>query len=90
MPDRVIDNPIIDSHYRAPVRYFAFDSDGITNQVVEGRRSSSFFVPVSRPRKRGAQQELEFVKFTADQIKRTAVTPGQRISPEHVTRVRTS
>jgi type III restriction enzyme len=70
MADRVIENPIINSPYRAPLRHFAFDNDGITDQIVEGRRASSYFVPVPRPRKRGAQQQLEFAELTADQIEK--------------------
>jgi hypothetical protein len=31
VPDRVIDNPIINSPYRIPSRHFAFDIDGITD-----------------------------------------------------------
>ena len=70
MPDRVISNPIINSPYHAPSKHFAFDNDGITNQIVEGRRPSSYFVPVPRPRKRGAQQQLDFAELTADQIEK--------------------
>jgi type III restriction enzyme len=68
--DRVISNPIINSPYRAPTRYFAFDNDGITDRIEEGRRPSSYFVPVPRPRKRGVQQQLEFAELTADQIEK--------------------
>jgi type III restriction enzyme len=67
--DRVISNPIINSPYRVPARHFAFDNDGITDLIVEDRRESSYFVPVPRPRKRGAQQ-LEFAELTADQIEK--------------------
>ena len=70
MVDRVISNPIINSPYRAPSRHFAFDNDGITDRIVEGRRPSSYFVPVPRPRKRGAYQQLEFAELTADQIEK--------------------
>jgi type III restriction enzyme len=70
MADRVIDNPIINSPYHAPVRHFAFDNDGITDRIVADRRESSYFVPVPRPRKRGAQQQLEFAELTADQIEK--------------------
>jgi type III restriction enzyme len=66
MSDVVIDNPIINSPYRAPTRHFEFDRDGITDRVVDGRRPSSFFVPVPRPRKRG--QQLELPVFTQDDI----------------------
>ena len=70
MADRVISNPIINSPYRAPSRHFAFDNDGITDRIVERRRESSYFVPVPRPRKRGAHQQLEFAELTADQIEK--------------------
>jgi type III restriction enzyme len=70
MADRVIDNPIINSPYHAPARHFAFDTEGITNRVVEGRRPSSYFVPVPRPRKRGTQQQLELAELTGDQIEK--------------------
>ncbi|WFE94452.1 MULTISPECIES: hypothetical protein [Micromonospora] len=66
MGDRVIDNPIINSPYEAPSRYFDFDRDGITDRVLDGRRPSSFFIPVPRPRKRGGQMELTV--FTQDDI----------------------
>jgi type III restriction enzyme len=68
--DRVISNPIITSPYRVPARHFAFDNDGITDRIVEGRRESSYFVPVPRPRKRGVHQQLEFAELTADQIEK--------------------
>jgi type III restriction enzyme len=67
--DRVIENPIINSPYRTPDRHFAFDLNGITNEIVPGRRPSSYFVPVPRPRKRAAQMELEFADLTAGQIR---------------------
>jgi type III restriction enzyme len=70
MTDRVISNPIINSPYRIPSRHFEFDIDGITDRIVESRRPSSYFVPVPRPRKRGAQQQLEFAELTADQIEK--------------------
>ena len=38
----VIENPILNSPYRAPTRHFHFDGDGITSTIVEGRRESSF------------------------------------------------
>jgi type III restriction enzyme len=68
--DRIIENPIINSPYRAPGSYFRFDDDGITNDIVPGRRPSQYFVPVPRPRKRGKQIELDFAEFTADKIRK--------------------
>ena len=69
MADRIIENPIINSPYRAPDSHFRFDDDGITNEIVPGRRPSQYFIPVPRPRKRGQQIELDFAEFTADKIR---------------------
>jgi hypothetical protein len=64
--DLVIANPIINGPDDEPARHFRFDADGITDQVDDGRRPSSYFVPVPRPRKGRAQ--LEIPELTADQI----------------------
>jgi type III restriction enzyme len=69
MAGRTIENPIINSPYRAPDQHFKFDDEGITNEKVPGRRPSQYFVPVPRPRKRGQQMELDFAEFTADKIR---------------------
>jgi hypothetical protein len=62
MGDRVIKNPIINSPYERPTRYFAFDREGITDRIVADRRPSSFVVPVPKPRKqRSGQLELQVV-----------------------------
>ena len=44
MSQVVIDNPVINSPYTEPTRHFRFGDEGITNEQVEGRRSSSYFV----------------------------------------------
>lgn len=57
----VIENPILNSPFKEPTRHFRFDDEGITNDIVEGRRTSSYFVPIARPKKRGgAKQESLF------------------------------
>lgn len=68
MADTVIDNPILNRPYDEPHRHFAFDADGITDQIVERRRPSSYFTPVPQSRKGG--QQLELTEITADQIRR--------------------
>ncbi len=55
MADTVIENPILNSPYFEPNWHFRFDEDGITNEVVEGRRKSSYFVPIPPPKKKGKQ-----------------------------------
>ena len=53
-----ITNPIINSAFREPTRHFRFDEDGITSEVVDGRRLSTYFVPIAKPKKRGGQLAL--------------------------------
>jgi hypothetical protein len=36
----VIENPIINSPFDEPTRHFRFSDDGITDEIVEGRRTS--------------------------------------------------
>lgn len=40
MPPVVINNPIIDSPFDKPSRYFELDDDGITDRIAEGHRSN--------------------------------------------------
>ena len=50
MSQVVIENPIINSPFDEPTRYFRFTDEGITNEEVGGRRVSSYFVPIARPK----------------------------------------
>ncbi len=63
----VIDNPILNSPFREPTRYFKFDTDGITDEVLNGRRPSSHFVPIPRAKKKGKQIPFE-TEWTKDRI----------------------
>jgi type III restriction enzyme len=69
MPDRVIENPIINSPYGEPGRHFVFDQDGITNEVAETRRRSAYFVPVPRARKQAIRQLELVTEWTLDRIR---------------------
>lgn len=64
----VIANPIINSPFRAPTRHFQFADDGITNDIVESRRRSSYFIPIPAPKKKAKQLELG-TEWTLDRIK---------------------
>jgi type III restriction enzyme len=70
MSQVVIENPIINSPFSEPTRHFKFDDEGITNEQAEGRRISSYFVPIARPRKSkgGAKQEVFDTEWTQDRI----------------------
>ena len=64
----VIENPIINSPFDEPTRHFKFTDEGITNEVVEGRRTSSYFVPIAKPKKKGAKQLQFDTEWTQDRI----------------------
>ena len=46
----VIENPIINSPFEEPKRHFLFNDEGITSQIVPGRRKSVYFVPIPKPK----------------------------------------
>ena len=39
MPDTTIQNPILNSPFDEPSRHFKFDDQGITNEIVDTRRT---------------------------------------------------
>lgn len=55
--ERLIENPILNSPFEMPARHFKFDNEGITNEIVEDRRISSYFVPIARSKKNALQQD---------------------------------
>jgi type III restriction enzyme len=67
VPQPVIENPILNSPFDAPTRHFRFDDAGITNDIVEKRRRSAYFLPIARPKKRGAQTSFE-TEWTGDRV----------------------
>ena len=66
-PQTVIENPILNGPFGEPTRHFRFGEDGITDEVVEGRRPSSYFVPIPKAKKKGGQLQFE-TEWTADRI----------------------
>jgi type III restriction enzyme len=64
----VIENPILNSPFEEPRRHFKFDDDGITDEVVESRRRSSYFIPIASPKKKGRQRTLD-PDWTLDRAK---------------------
>jgi type III restriction enzyme len=67
----VIENPIINSPFEEPRRHYRFDEDGITDDVVEARRPSSYFVPIAAPRKKTKQLTFDTL-WTQDRAKENA------------------
>ena len=65
----VIENPVLNSPFREPSRHFRFSETGITNEVVEERRVSSYFIPLPRPKVRGKPAQLSFdTGWTQDRV----------------------
>jgi type III restriction enzyme len=55
----VIDDPIINSPFEEPRRHYRFGDAGITNEIVEDRRVSSYFIPIPLPKKKGKQLSFD-------------------------------
>lgn len=69
MPQVVIENPILNSPYKEPSRHFKFSDEGITNEIAESRRISSYFIPIARPKKKGGPRQLALsAEWTEDRI----------------------
>lgn len=68
MKQTVIENPILNSPYNEPLRHFRFSDEGITSEVVERRRISSYFVPIPLVKKKNPKQLAFDTEWTADRI----------------------
>src|SRR5881227_1128218 len=64
----LIENPILNSPFERPARFYRFDDDGITDEVAEGRRPSSYFIPIAAPKKKTKQLTFD-TQWTADRAK---------------------
>ncbi len=67
MAQVVIENPVLNSPYREPQRHFQFADEGITDEIVEARRPSSYFVPIPAPKKKGKQLAFD-TEWTKDRV----------------------
>ena len=63
-----IENPVINSPFNAPNRHFDFDENGITDRLVEGRRPSSYFIPIAGPKSSKTGQVAFDTEWTRDRI----------------------
>ena len=68
MKQVIIENPILNSPFVEPKRHFKFADEGITNEIIEERRISSYFIPIARPKKKGKQLSFD-TEWTGDRIK---------------------
>jgi type III restriction enzyme len=68
MKQVVIENPVINTPFEEPKRHFRFTEDGITDEIVEERRISQYFVPIPRARKKSAKQLSFETEWTEDRV----------------------
>jgi type III restriction enzyme len=62
----LIENPVINSPFEEPKRHFRFADHGITDEVVPGRRRSTYFIPIAKPKiKNGQKQAALDFQFSA-------------------------
>ncbi len=64
----IIENPVINSAFEEPARHFKFTDDGITDEIVEQRRISGYFLPIPAARKKSAGQLSFQTDWTQDRF----------------------
>ncbi len=62
----VIENPILNSPFEEPSRHFKFTEDGITNERIAQRRTSAYFIPVPRSKKKSREGTFFDTEWTQD------------------------
>jgi type III restriction enzyme len=82
MKQVVIENPVINFPYLEPNRHFKFSDDGITDEIVETRRISSYFIPIAKPKKKGKSDQLSFeTEWTQDRFEENKLINQIRGTP---------
>lgn len=67
MNNVIIEQPVINSPFTEPDRHFRFTDEGITNEIIIGRRPSSYFIPIPKAKKRGGQMVFD-TEWTQDRV----------------------
>lgn len=55
-------NPILNSPFSEPKRHFESDEKGLTEEILENRRPSTFNIPIPRAKERSKQMELNLAE----------------------------
>lgn len=70
MKQIVIENPVLNPPFKEPDRHFKFESTGITDEILEHRRPSSYFIPVDSRRRKEKEKQLTFLdEWSGDRIR---------------------
>ena len=78
MSQVITEKPIINSPFEEPARHFRFSDEGITNEIIAGRRASSYFVPIAKPKKKGSKKLQFDTEWTQDRIEENKLVNGIR------------
>lgn len=76
MKQVIIENPILNSPFVEPKRHFKFADEGITNEIIEERRISSYFIPIAKPKRKEKQLSFD-TERTGDRIKENTLANPQ-------------
>ncbi len=68
-------SPILNSPYLEPNRHFKADERGLTDEIVESRRPSSFYIPVPKAKTKQKQLELKVTATRRSEIDNTRIEP---------------
>ena len=71
MASVVIENPILNGPFAEPSRHFKFGDHGITDEIGGGRRVSSYFIPIAKPKKTAKGKGTQLVldeDWVADRV----------------------
>lgn len=55
----LIENPVINSPFEEPRRHFRFADNGITDEIVPGRRRSTYFILIAKPKLQDSRAALD-------------------------------
>lgn len=53
----LIENPVINSPFEEPRRHFRFAENGITDEILSGRRRGAYSIPIAKPKLKDAQKQ---------------------------------
>ncbi len=79
----LIQNPVINSPFIEPQRHFRFTDEGITDEILPGRRQSEYFIPIPKPKiKLAKQASFQGEGWTSDRLEQNPLVNEirQRVS----------
>jgi len=69
-------NPMLNSPYEEPYFHFRFNEFGITDEIVEGRRNSTYRIPIPLPKMRGKTRDQVNLSLGGGMLESEQEIPG--------------